>query len=265
MQAAPLTKRRHVPNSILIENSRWDPVTGTTSAIVGAYAGMAGAAADIVAKPVAALRAPKPKASDLDSVPAERGSSSTSSTSERDAQMNLPQSNDQRGSGRGCMSTSSAVALGVASGVGSFFHNFAKGNLIDMPLAFTEGMRNAPRLYGGKVINHEPVTGWKSGFAVSGKNLGKGIGQGIFGIVQEPMRGAQQGGSLGAIRAYSAPCTPKRGTELWLPVRRKPSIQWATRRIQTRNDVSWNGLMLFSRREGENALLHALIWLHRKT
>ncbi|KAH8748650.1 hypothetical protein F5883DRAFT_633690 [Diaporthe sp. PMI_573] len=192
--------KRHVPNSILIENSRWDPVTGTTAALVGAYAGMAGAAADIVAKPVAALRAPKPKALELDSVPAERGSSSTSSTSERDAQINLPQSNDQRGSGRGCMSTSSAVALGVASGVGSFFHNFAKGNLIDMPLAFTEGMRNAPRLYGGKVINHEPVTGWKSGFAVSGKNLGKGIGQGIFGIVQEPVRGAQQGGSLGAIK-----------------------------------------------------------------
>jgi hypothetical protein len=197
---APLTKRRHVPNSILIENSRWDPVTGTTAALVGAYAGMAGAAADIVAKPVAALRAPKPKALELDSVPAERGSSSTSSTSERDAQINLPQSNDQRGSGRGCMSTSSAVALGVASGVGSFFHNFAKGNLIDMPLAFTEGMRNAPRLYGGKVVTHEPVTGWKSGFAVSGKNLGKGIGQGIFGIVQEPVRGAQQGGSLGAIK-----------------------------------------------------------------
>lgn len=98
------------------------------------------------------------------------------------------------------MSTSSTVALGVASGVGSFFHNFAKGNLIDMPLAFTEGMRNAPRLYGGKVANHGPVTGWKSGFAVSGKNFGNGIGQGFSGVVQEPVRGAQQDGAVGAIK-----------------------------------------------------------------
>lgn len=98
------------------------------------------------------------------------------------------------------MSTSGAVALGVASGVGSFLHNFAKGNLIDMPLAFTEGMRNAPRLYGGRVADHGPVTGWKSGFVVSGKNLGNGVGQGFAGVVQEPVRGAQQDGAVGAIK-----------------------------------------------------------------
>lgn len=198
MWDTPLTIQRHVPKSIIIENSRWDPVTGTTSALVGTYAGMAGAAADIVAKPVAALRAPKPKALELDAASAGRGSPLTPSSSE--GAVSAPQSKDSRGSGRGCVSTTGAIAHGVASGVGSFFHNFAKGNLIDMPLAFAEGMRNAPRLYGGKVANHGPVTGWKSGFMVSGKNFGNGIGQGFSGVVQEPMRGAQEGGSLGAVK-----------------------------------------------------------------
>ncbi|KAH8746926.1 hypothetical protein F5883DRAFT_700048, partial [Diaporthe sp. PMI_573] len=84
--------------------------------------------------------------------------------------------------------------------VGSFFHNFAKGNFINVPLAFTKGMHNTPWLYGGKVIDYKPVTGWKSGFMVSGKNFAGGIGQGFSGIVQEPLRGAHKGGSLGAIK-----------------------------------------------------------------
>lgn len=201
MQDASLTNRRHQPHSILIENTRWDPVTGTTSAIIGAYAGMAGAAADIVAKPVAALRAPKSRTLDPDDMPVGPGQPSpTTSAPTQAAQGVSPQISVSRGSGRGCLSTSGAIAHGVASGVGSFLHNFAKGNLIDMPLAFTEGMRNAPRLYGGKVNDHGPVTGWKSGFMVSGKNFGSGIGQGFSGVVQEPVRGAQQGGSMGAIK-----------------------------------------------------------------
>ena len=188
-------------NSILIENSRWDPVTGTASAVVGAYAGMAGAMVDIVAKPVAALRAPKSKGLDSDAVPVGPGlPPPTFSTTARPTLDPGSHSNGHRGSGRGCMSTSGTIVHGVASGVGSFFHNFTKGNFIDMPLAFTEGMRNAPRLYGGKVFNHGPVTDWKSGFLVSGKNLGTGIGHGIAGIVHEPLRGAQQDGALGAIK-----------------------------------------------------------------
>lgn len=201
MQDVSLRTRRHQPHSILIENTRWDPVTGTTSAIVGAYAGMAGAAVDIVAKPVAALRAPKSRALDSDAVPAGPSlPASMASTSTIPAQDVAAKSSGNRGSGRGCISTSGAIVGGVASGVGSLLHNFAKGNLIDMPLAFTEGMRNAPRLYGGKVVDHGPVTDWKSGFMVSGKNFGSGIGQGFSGVVQEPKRGAQEGGSMGAIK-----------------------------------------------------------------
>ncbi|KAH8743768.1 hypothetical protein F5883DRAFT_722523 [Diaporthe sp. PMI_573] len=192
--------KRHAPKSIIIENTRWDPITGTSSALVGVYAGMAGAAVDIVAKPVAALRTPKSRALNVDAVPTEQSLSQMPSNSEQAAQVATPQSNGKQGSGRGCIATSGAMALGVASGVGSFFHHFAKGNFVDLPLAVTEGMRNAPRLYGGKVAEHAPVTGWKSGLVVSGKNFGTGMGQAFSGVVQEPVRGAQQGGSLGAIK-----------------------------------------------------------------
>lgn len=192
---------RHMPNPILIQNSRQDPITGTAAAIVGTYAGMAGSAVDIVAKPVAALRAPKSREPVSDAAPPRPGQTPpTSSTPAQASQLATPQSNGSRGSGRGCMSTSGTIAHGVASGVGSFFHNFAKGNLIDMPLAFTEGMRNAPRLYGGKVADYGPVTNWKSGLVVSGKNFGNGIGKGVAGVVQEPVRGAQQDGALGALK-----------------------------------------------------------------
>lgn len=162
---------------------------------------MAGSAVDIVAKPVAALRAPKSRSLGSDAVPDRPiQPPPTSSTAARTSEAAVIHSNGDRGSGRGCISTSGAVARGVASGVGSFLHNFAKGYLIDIPLAFTEGMRNAPRLYGGQVNDHGPVTSWKSGFMVSGKNFGSGIAQGIAGVVQEPVRGAKEDGALGAVK-----------------------------------------------------------------
>lgn len=162
---------------------------------------MASGAADIVAKPVAALRAPKPKSlgSDADAA-GPSNPSPTSSAQARATPAATTPGSGRRGSGRGCISTSGTVALGVASGVGSFFHSFTKGTFIDVPLAFTEGMRNAPRLYGGKVADHGPVTGWKSGLVVSGKTFGTGIGKGFAGMVQEPVRGAQENGAVGAVK-----------------------------------------------------------------
>lgn len=127
-------------------------------------------------------------------------SGSTSSAQARATPAATASGNGHRGSGRGCISTSGTVALGVASGVGSFFHSFAKGTFIDVPLAFREGMRDAPRLYGGKVANHGPITDWSSGLVVSGKTFGTGIGKGFAGMVQEPVRGAHENGAVGAVK-----------------------------------------------------------------
>jgi sterol 3beta-glucosyltransferase len=46
-----------------------------------------------------------------------------------------------------------------------------KGTLVDVPLALTEGFRNAPRIYGGEVRKQEKVTDWKIGGIVAGKVL----------------------------------------------------------------------------------------------
>ena len=72
---------------------------------------------------------------------------------------------------------------------------------LDMPLAVTEGMRVAPRLYGGEV--YEPgvvVRDWKTGGIVAGKNFGHGIVEGLGGLVTTPVRGAREEGAVGAAK-----------------------------------------------------------------
>lgn len=45
----------------------------------------------------------------------------------------------------------------------------AKGALVDVPVALAEGFRNAPRLYGEDLKEHDKVTDWKTGGTVAGK------------------------------------------------------------------------------------------------
>lgn len=92
------------------------------------------------------------------------------------------------------------AAIGSVSGVGNFFKAFSKGMLLDLPLAVTEGMRNAPRLYGGQVYEPGDVTDWKSGGVVAIKSLSNGVVEGFRGLFMEPVRGAEQGGAVGAVK-----------------------------------------------------------------
>jgi len=62
-----------------------------------------------------------------------------------------------------------SVAAASAQSVAGMATSLAKGALVDVPLALAEGMRNTPRLYGDRVKDHGPVTGWKSGSAVAVK------------------------------------------------------------------------------------------------
>lgn len=91
------------------------------------------------------------------------------------------------------------MVLGVAAGVGGFLGSFSKGFLLDTPLAFAEGMRNVPNLYGGQVADYGNVTDWKSGLLVSGKSITLGIGEGFYDLFREPARGARKGGVLGGV------------------------------------------------------------------
>lgn len=93
-----------------------------------------------------------------------------------------------------------AAVLGCASGVGGVLKHWTKGMYLDMPLAVSEGLRNAPRLYGGEVYDPGRVTDWKSGGAAAGKNFVHGLVEGFGGIVMEPVRGAKKEGALGAAK-----------------------------------------------------------------
>jgi sterol 3beta-glucosyltransferase len=64
------------------------------------------------------------------------------------------------------------AAISVGRGFGKMALALPKATLVDMPLAFTEGFRQMPRLYGDSVRDNGRVTDWISGGAVAGKVFG---------------------------------------------------------------------------------------------
>lgn len=66
---------------------------------------------------------------------------------------------------------SAGTATAIASGraLQGMTTALVKGTIVDAPLAFAEGFRNTPRLYGEKVHDYGPVTDWKSGGTVAAK------------------------------------------------------------------------------------------------
>ena len=55
-----------------------------------------------------------------------------------------------------------------------------------------------PKLYGDEVRDLGQVTDWKSGMAVAGKSFGIGMYEGLTDIFVQPVKGAREGGALGA-------------------------------------------------------------------
>lgn len=113
------------------------------------------------------------------------------------ASVNSHSSSKHKPHGRSNVALSMAQAS--ASGVGGFFKTYTKGVFIDMPLAFAEGSRALPKLYGEEVRDYGPVKDWKSGLSKSGKTLTLGIGEGFADLVVKPYKGAKEKGAVGAI------------------------------------------------------------------
>ncbi|ESU10546.1 hypothetical protein SNK03_010548 [Fusarium graminearum] len=167
-----------------IENRRWDPLTATLATLATTGVGMVSSASDIVVKPIQALRPVTPSRSR--SVSRDRSGDNSKRPSEEDvfgrpAGMDLPPApmvTKDKDPQHGAL----AAVKGSASGV------------------VTEGMRNAPKLYGGKAYDPGAVTDWKSGGIAAGKNFAHGMVEGIGGIVMEPVRGAKKEGAAGAAK-----------------------------------------------------------------
>lgn len=189
--------KRYEPQPIDIQRRRWDPVTAVLSSGLKMYAGMVTSAADIVIKPAQALMADRPTAADPKLAANKDTQESEDPVYGRSAGLILPSSNQNK---RNDKSRVGAAVASSAGAVGGFFKALTKGVYLDIPHALEEGLRVAPRLYGGEVYDPGPVTGWKSGGVAAGKNFGHGILEGVGGLVMAPIRGAKKEGAVGAAK-----------------------------------------------------------------
>ncbi|GKT83915.1 sterol glucosyltransferase [Colletotrichum tofieldiae] len=190
----------HETRTYIIENRRWDPVTGSVSSMMSAGMGMAKGATDIVVKPIQVYhQRSKMKSAEMEDV-MRSSASSDCQTPPRSPSLAPPQSDAlerPRSAGRGCGSTTGAAMKASASGLGTFFKSYSKF-FLDVPVAVTEGLRVTPKLYGEKVADRAPITDWKSGATVGGKNFVTGIGGGFTDLFYQPYKGGRDGGAAGA-------------------------------------------------------------------
>ncbi|RGP70242.1 udp-glucose,sterol transferase [Fusarium sporotrichioides] len=180
-----------------IQRQRWDPLTAVISSGFKMYAGMVTSAADIVIKPAQVLMADGPNTADPKSAESPNTQAIEDPVCGRYAGLELPEGNQNR---RNQKSRAGAAVAGSAGAFGGILKAFSKGVYLDIPHALEEGMRVAPRLYGGEVYDPGPVTDWKSGGIAAGKNFGHGLLEGVGGLVMSPVRGAKKEGAIGAAK-----------------------------------------------------------------
>lgn len=191
--------RSHETKRIRIENRRWDPITGISSAILGLTSDVLDATTGIVVKPIQALRQSHPPISPPHTNPSDAAAFSTSFPSEKA---------DDRGEGfsrgagaiaaaRDYASTADAMTAASGKSLGAVFATTARGVMVDIPLAATHGMRSLPRLYGEDVRDYGEVRDWKSGLVIAGKTSALATAEGVSDFFAQPWRGARDGGAIG--------------------------------------------------------------------
>ncbi|KAG8664776.1 uncharacterized protein FPOAC1_013556 [Fusarium poae] len=189
--------KRYESRPIDIQRRRYDPLTAVISSGFKMYTGIVASAADIVIKPAQVLMAERPNTGDPKSV----GKSNTQALEDpvygRSAALDLPSGDQIK---KNHKSRAGAAVSGSAGAFGDVFKAVGKGIYLDIPHALEEGMRVAPRLYGGEVYDPGPVTGWKSGGIAAVKNFSHGIVEGVGGLVMSPVRGAKKEGTVGAAK-----------------------------------------------------------------
>ncbi|KFY94097.1 hypothetical protein V498_04056 [Pseudogymnoascus sp. VKM F-4517 (FW-2822)] len=147
---------------IHIITRRWDPVTAGSSSLLGTYSDVVSGATGIFSKP-------------FDEYKRSREDGSSSSNSQ----------------------VAGNMALASAKSIGRVHASLFKGTMLDMPLAMAEGFRATPKLYGVSVPDHEPITDWKSGAKVAGKEFLDGFGGGLNGLFLKPIEAARKDGAKG--------------------------------------------------------------------
>lgn len=174
--------------------TRWDPVSGGASAVMATAVDMTGSITGMVTKPIEEYRdEQRRRARDhelqsrgLAAVSDERSSAASVKSSES--------STEKRPSLAGKMAGASAKSIGLLG------PSAAKGMLVDIPLALTEGLRAVPKHFGTEVRTHGPVTDAKSGAVVASKTFVWGFVDGLSDLVMQPVKGASEEGAIGAAK-----------------------------------------------------------------
>ncbi|KAG8629853.1 hypothetical protein KVT40_001472 [Elsinoe batatas] len=144
---------------IHIENRRWDPITASSSSMIGLTTDMVNHTFGIFKNPYDEIMASKAREED-----------------------------DQSG-GKTALRAVGSSAKSVSMMNVSLF----KGTMVDLPLALTEGLKAVPKLYGEAPQKHGAVDGWMSGGVVAGKSFAHGMVDGITDLVKQPMQGSREG------------------------------------------------------------------------
>lgn len=261
----------HEINPVIIENRRWDPVTGTTSAVIGAYADIFRDTTYLILDPYREYRRfhrEARRSMGSRAFPPFSASVPTSQTSIPhqelvDAAMRALIKDDEA---RENWQMGGAMAAATAKSLGRFLGNYFKAMMIDVPMATAEGFRALPRLYGERVRERGVVKDWKSGAVIGGKQFAFGMAEGLTDILIKPYRGAKKEGALGVAKGFAkgtvslATKTPAAALGLvaypFEGVRK--SIQAATK-SKTRSKI-----VAARQREGEYLVREASSWVDRQ-
>lgn len=157
-----------------ITNQRWDPLTGSTSAVVGIVGDMGMAMKGMTIDP---FTGPK-------------------------RQIPSPSSSSEPLQKPGGGAVAYRMAEDVSKGFGKFVGTYVKGALVDLPLATAEGFRNVPKLYGEEVKDHGEVTGALFGLQVGGKNFVYGFAGGLADPFRQTYEGGKKDGAIGYAKGF---------------------------------------------------------------
>ncbi|CAG8117443.1 unnamed protein product [Penicillium olsonii] len=197
----------HHANPIVIENRRWDPISGMISAATTTGSSMLHSTADMIYNPYKEFkdgRTPRLPNKDLDAGPSTRNAPSHvySTTPATDMDISSPSVSSGLQGKNGLLVAGSMLGA-TMKGFGKFTGSYFKGVVVDIPHAAAEGFRQVPRIYGETPKDYGTIQDWKSGAIFGGKNFVDGMTDGFTGIITQPMNGAKEEGALGAVKGFA--------------------------------------------------------------
>ncbi|KAF7717345.1 Sterol 3-beta-glucosyltransferase [Penicillium ucsense] len=175
-------------NPIIIENRRWDPLTGVLSAAMSTGSNMLYSTGEMFYNPYKEYKASQIQRRSERNLSDQQSSSSTPSA---------------RRSNSDPFDTAAKMAGAGLQGFGKFTATYFRGVIVDIPYAAAEGFRRAPQLAGEQPKEYGNVHDWKSGAVVGGKNFVGGMTTGITGMLKHPVKGFLEEGPAGAMKGLA--------------------------------------------------------------